>query len=233
MLTLSDIPGPALLSSTIEQSTAQNSQPQPFSPPSASPAPQQQGFQPSRSNYDAFAALGSSQPSTKPSTPIPSFPPPKQQQQQHQAPQPSNRAADPFAALVSPSSRSGTPSNHAPKSMSSSLLDLQQSTQPSAQQRAPQSTADDDWNFTSSLPEATPTLPTSNTIAVLNSAELNIEFQAKRTSAQSSDIHIQARFSNNTPQAINDLHFQVAIEKVGFESILRLRCFLSILLTVQ
>jgi hypothetical protein len=45
------------------------------------------------------------------------------------------------------------------------------------------------------------------------SSSLKVEFVARRHPQQQRQIHIVARFSNGTSQALNDLHFQVAVEK--------------------
>jgi hypothetical protein len=73
---------------------------------------------------------------------------------------------------------------------------------------------EDEWNFASSLPEST-ALPTSNKVQVLNSS-LRIEFVARRHPSQPRQIHVIALFSNTTAQPLNELHFQVAVEKVSF-----------------
>ncbi|GAB1216987.1 hypothetical protein ATERTT37_006208 [Aspergillus terreus] len=125
--------------------------------------------------------------------------------------------ADPFASLVSASPRHGspfpsgaaTPTPPQPATTgSSSLLDLM-GTQPSG---GPAAKGDDDeWNFASSLPESS-TLPTTNRVQVLDSL-LRIEFVARRHPQQARQIHVAALFSNGTNQVLNELHFQVAVEK--------------------
>ncbi|KIW74766.1 hypothetical protein Z517_11536 [Fonsecaea pedrosoi CBS 271.37] len=141
-----------------------------------------------KSNYDAFASLISSIPSSKPVTPAPMAQPPRAASQ---------ALADPFAALVSSSSRPSTPSRQ--------VNTPQPSTQPaSGMNRSPAAPAEDEWTFESSLPEP-------QTVQVLSSP-LGIDFEARRTPGQSA-IQITARFSNITPQKITGLHFQVAVEK--------------------
>ncbi|RAL59990.1 hypothetical protein DID88_000616 [Monilinia fructigena] len=103
-----DIPGPALMSSTTENSTAKGPT------PTISPAP---SHVPVKPDYSAFSAFGSSQPQSKPTTPQPSLLQQQQQQLQQQAAiskTPSN--IDPFAALTSP--RQATPQQ------SSSMFDF-------------------------------------------------------------------------------------------------------------
>ena len=155
-------------------------------PPIASPNP----------NYDAFAALTSALPSSKPPTPGP---------MQQRLPTPSHPPVDPFASLVSTGSRPSTPAHfrHAsqPQTQQDSLLRLSQRQAPTV------AAVEDDWNFTSSLPEQLDT----NTIQV-HSSKIAIEFTARRQPGQPL-ISIQARFSNQTPQAISGIHFQVAVEK--------------------
>jgi 6-phosphogluconate dehydrogenase (decarboxylating) len=91
---------------------------------------------------------------------------------------------------------------------SSSLLDLGASPTHHALQAAPAPaapTGDDEWTFTSALPEDVP-------IIVLNSS-VKIEFSPRRNPADN-NIHVAALFSNTTAQPINELHFLLAIEKV-------------------
>ena len=83
---------------------------------------------------------------------------------------------------------------------------------------------DDEWNFASSLPE-TSALPSVNRVQVLNTS-LRIEFVARRHPQQPRLIHVVALFSNATSQPLNELHFQVAVEKVALPSLV---CLLSLL----
>ncbi|EFQ98475.1 ADP-ribosylation factor-binding protein GGA2 [Nannizzia gypsea CBS 118893] len=140
--------------------------------------------------------------------------------------------ADPFAAITSGGSRTSSPFNKLQSSASSnaassSLLDLSQLTsgasasnlrgsyspqQPTqGKQMTPAQAAepDDEWTFSSALPEET--LPSQNTIEVLNTA-IGIKMQVKRFPGENK-IHGLVSFSNNTPHAISELHFQIAIEK--------------------
>ena len=197
------VPGPALLSSTIQHNSARL----PLAtniPPIAST---QQAAKP---NYDPFSVLSSSRPTSKPATPTPSV-----QQQKQTASHPAT-SMDPFAALVSPSPRAGTPAHQRggsnPTATSSSLLDLMDNSSTTLASSKPEKAREDDWNFTSSLPEAEPTQPMSHQLQVLSSY-IKVDFLATRQ-AQDQSIQILARFSNTTPQAISGLHFQVAVEKV-------------------
>jgi hypothetical protein len=72
---------------------------------------------------------------------------------------------------------------------------------------------EDDWNFTSSLPEAEISQSMSHHLRVVSSY-IRIDFVVNRQ-AQDQTIHIIARFSNDTAQAISGVKFQVAVEKVS------------------
>lgn len=178
--------------------------------PSSTPPLQQADAPPApKPNYDILS-LNSSQPISQPSTPSPAIPP--------QTATPPAPAADPFASLVSGSSRGASPLPSAGRSQlsapaSSSLLDLGGTNPPPGGAATTQKAGnDDEWNFTSSLPPGS-ALPSTNRVQVLNSS-LRIEFVARRP-AQGQQIHISALFSNTTTQPLNELHFQVAVEKVS------------------
>lgn len=198
------IPGPALLSSTTQHNSARSNLPTNVLQPTSTP-------QPTKPNYDAFSTLSSSRPASKPATPSPSL------QQQKQSPPHTTTAMDPFAALVSPSPRAGSPAHQRvtsnPAPTSSSLLDMMDnSSAPSAFSNA-EKAREDDWNFASSLPEVENSQPMSHHLQVVSSY-IKIDFVATRQ-AQDQTIHIIARFSNDTAQAISGVHFQVAVEKVS------------------
>ncbi|KAL4821673.1 VHS domain-containing protein [Aspergillus spinulosporus] len=170
----------------------------------SSPDPQiPQNHSAFQANIDILGSLNSSKPSSFSSTPAPAF---------HQPPVTATPppAVDPFASLVSASPRNNSPlpsSSASPRPpASSSLLDLAGA---GAEQK-PKTTDDDEWNFTSSLPENS--LPSTQRVQVLNSS-LKIDFVARRHPQQQRQIHIVAYFSNATSQPLNDLHFQVAVEK--------------------
>ncbi|KAL2787706.1 VHS domain-containing protein [Aspergillus keveii] len=174
----------------------------PTSPPMPQVPPNPPAYQ---QNFDILGSLSASQPPSQSSTPTPGFP-----QFQNATATPPPPPADPFASLVSPSPRqpSPLPSAASPSPRppaSSSLLDLAGA---ELKGKAPE---DDEWNFTSSLPESS-ALPNQNRVQVLSSS-LKVEFVARRHPQQQRQIHIVARFSNGTSQALNDLHFQVAVEK--------------------
>ncbi|OAL69026.1 hypothetical protein A7D00_7003 [Trichophyton violaceum] len=150
---------------------------------------------------------------------------------------PTPKPSDPFAAITSGGSRTSSPFNKLQSSASSnaapsSLLDLgqlasgppaptlhapyspQQSSQSKQVTPAQTSDADDEWTFSSALPEET--LPSQNTIEVLNT-NIGIKMQVKRFPGENK-IHGLVSFSNNTPHAISELHFQIAIEKLRPQS---------------
>ena len=132
----------------------------------------------------------------------------QQQQQQTTATPP---PVDPFASLVSASPRNASPfqGGKTAAPAGSSLLDLAPApaTQPAS--KAPE---EDEWDFTSSLPESN-ALPSTNRVTVLASA-LRIEFVARRSPQQPRQIQVVALFSNAINEPMRDLHFQVAVEKV-------------------
>ncbi|PKX94607.1 VHS domain protein [Aspergillus novofumigatus IBT 16806] len=173
---------------------------------SANPPLQQApaGFKPT---YDIMASFNSSRPVSQSSTPAPRPP-----QQPTATPTPPPPASDPFAALVP--FPSGASSTQSPAAASSSLLDLVGAGPPTtaaASGSSAKAQDDDEWNFASSLPESN-ALPTTNKVQVLNSS-LRIEFVARRHPSQPRQIHVVALFSNTTGQPLNELHFQVAVEK--------------------
>ena len=157
-------------------------------------------------SYDLLSSLTSTSSSSRPhplsSPPAakPTSPPP----------------GDPFASLVSASPRASSPyvapASTRPRSTptSSSLVDLSgggPSSDPAA--------GDEEWNFASSLPEGN-ALPSTNKIRVLNSS-LIIDFVARRSPGHQRQLHVVAFFSNGTNQEMQELHFQVAVERVcGF-----------------
>ncbi|KAH8687165.1 VHS domain-containing protein [Tricladium varicosporioides] len=188
-----NIPGPALISSTSEHSTARGPT------PTRSPAPHQGPIN-NGPNYSAFSAFGPSHPASKPTTPQPSL---FQQQQQQAAlknkPQPAV-PVDPFAALTSPVQQS-TPQQSRP-----SMFDF-------AAHHAPPPAApavdDDEWAFSSALPEG---LPSANTLMVSETA-LNISLHATREPTTPSIITMSLTFSSHSDQPISELTFMAAVTK--------------------
>ncbi|QKX56244.1 uncharacterized protein TRUGW13939_03345 [Talaromyces rugulosus] len=163
-------------------------------------------------NYDILSAISASRSGSQSSTPAP--PPPSQPNRSSPAP-----AADPFASLISGGSRTSSPFAAAQSStghaQSPSLVDLAGGPTPPPGPSQAASTSgggafDDEWSFTSSLPEST--LPTSNRVRVLNSS-LVIDFEVRRRPEDTKSIQMVALFSNATNQALTELHFQVAVER--------------------
>ncbi|MCJ1477078.1 hypothetical protein MMC13_005749 [Lambiella insularis] len=202
-----NIPGPSLLSSTMEQSSAKA--------PTSSRTPQPQQPIPMKPNYDAFASFANSRPVSQSTTPAPPV------VQQQRAPPPS-QSSDPFAALSSSSSiaRQGSPFTQPPHNKpSTSMFDFASSTpQPASQsissvpttQNANGASADDDWNFSSALPEDS--LPSSASLLV-SSKEVEISFDVSRRKTDDTIIDILAMFTNKSSNPITEYTFQVAVTK--------------------
>jgi ADP-ribosylation factor-binding protein GGA len=199
LLTTIDIPGPALISSTSEHSTARGPT------PTTSPPPSQP--QPSKPDYSAFSAFGSAAPAPKSATPQPSL---FQQQQAATAAkaQPPAPPSDPFAALTSPI-RQSTPQQAQP-----SMFDFGNHQAPAPVAAAAPAADDDEWAFASALPEG---LPSSNTIAVSNT-NLGISLHATREPQTPAIITLSLTFSNATAQPISELTFMAAVTKVGIHT---------------
>ncbi|KKA24736.1 VHS domain protein [Rasamsonia emersonii CBS 393.64] len=178
---------------------------------STAPAAPPSGQAQAGSNYDILSSLASSQPGSQSATPAPSVSQPSKQT--------TSAPVDPFASLVSASPRAGSPfaapapATQQPSQPSSSLLDLAgdaSSSAPGQTEANNNSGGDEEWTFTSSLPEGT--LPSTNKVRVLNSA-LVIDFAARRNPGHDRQIHIVALFSNSTSRPLTELHFQVAVER--------------------
>ena len=210
-----DVPGPSLLSSTTQDSSAK------ASAPTASPRTQQTPLPP-KPNYDPFKFMPSSLSSSRSNTPGP--PTLLQAQQSARPPQPST---DPFAALSSAASSSASPlpsSQSFQKPVPSptpSLFDFaspkpavpQSQPATSSQQTTNGTLADDDWDFTSALPDDGSELPAYNTLSVSNTS-VKIVFRVERPATSESEISINASFSNNTSSLITEYRLQVAVTKV-------------------
>jgi ADP-ribosylation factor-binding protein GGA len=204
-LTYVDIPSPALISSTTENSTAKNPT------PSRSPAPSQAPVKP---DYSAFSAFGSSSPIPS-TTPQPSLFQQQQFQQQAQlqaqqqaftqqsSSAKSPTSIDPFAHLSTPQPTIQSTSS------SSSLFDFS-NPQPTPQSQPAAHTDDDEWAFSSALPDA---LPSSNNVTVSNTS-LNISLHATREPASPAVITLSVAFSNLTDRRISELTFMAAVTKV-------------------
>lgn len=74
--------------------------------------------------------------------------------------------------------------------------------------------ADDDWDFTSALPDDGSELPAHNHLTVSNNS-VKIDFGVERAIATDSSVSISASFSNNTPSLITEYTLQVAVTKVN------------------
>ena len=196
-LTQADIPGPALLSSTTENSTARGPT------PARSPAPPQIPST-SKADYSAFSSFTSPSPAPQSSKPQPSL---LQQEQATQASKPQAPTSDPFAALTSPV-RQSTPQQ--PQS-TASLFDFGP-TPASNPGPAPAATADDDeWAFSSALPDEKP----ASNIILVSETQLSISLHAYRKPNESGDlITLELKFSNKTDQPISELTFMGAVTKV-------------------
>ncbi|CAG8950825.1 hypothetical protein HYFRA_00003041 [Hymenoscyphus fraxineus] len=193
-----NIPGPALISSTSEHSTARGPT------PTRSPAPTQ--HQPVKPDYTSISAFGTPSQST---TPRPAPLSLLEQQRQAAANRPQSSAqppSDPFAALASPI-RAATPQQPTTPSM----FDFAnpQASAPAAAATAAPATDDDDWAFSSALPEG---LPTSNTLEVSNT-NLGISLYASREAQSPSIITMSLSFSNRSDQIITELTFMAAVTK--------------------
>ncbi|KAL8901762.1 MAG: hypothetical protein Q9207_005034 [Kuettlingeria erythrocarpa] len=191
-----NLPGPSLLSSSTQQSSAK-----PFSP---APTPQiQQPPQATKPNYDPFASLTSSHPTSRSNTPGPL------------SSKPSAMSSDPFAALASKPPRQPSPApSQSIFNFASPKLPASTTPQPTQHQQSngASASADDDWNFASALPVDNSSLPTTNEITV-SKATVTIVFKARRSDQPDSPISISASYSNNTPSLITEYTFQVAVTK--------------------
>jgi len=191
-----NLPGPALLSSTSQENNARVSAPHQL--------PISQG--PPKPNYSAFSTYGGSQSTSQTGTPAPSLFQQQQQLASRQTPQP---ASDPFAALASPI-RQSTP-QQAPATTSASMFDF---ANPKPAPAPASSNDDDEWAFSSALPENNG-LPTSNEIIVTDST-LRVVMHASRLSSTDSVIEMTVKFSNKQALQVTELTFQVAVTK-GFQ----------------
>lgn len=171
-----NIPGPALLSSLTQNSTAKGPTPAPTPPPYSS-------------SYAGFASKTSPSQSSTPQPPLGQY---------SAFTQPPAKTSDPFAVLSSSqfSSKPATP-------------------QPPAAPAAPAASNDDDeWSFSSALPPEAST-PRDHQIVVSHSL-LRINMKAIRAPQAPNALSLLFSFSNESPQQIDDLHFQLAVTK-GYE----------------
>ncbi|KAF2219952.1 VHS domain-containing protein [Elsinoe ampelina] len=169
---------------------------QPAAPSSQPP----QINQPPKANYDPFGGLGAVSTPPKTATPQPNT---------NLFAKPSAAPSDPFASLSSSNSRTASPfqfqqSTHPPPTSqpASSLLNLGNGQSAAAP-------ADDEWTFTSALPQDQP-----HQITVTNGSIQTI-FRVSRPQGADDWIQIESRISNATSLPIADLTFQLAVTK-GF-----------------
>lgn len=98
--------------------------------------------------------------------------------------------ADPFAALTGPS-------NSQPSAVKTTTND------------------DDEWNFSSALPEASGKPKEQR--ASLVSTNLRVDYIASRSQPTAKSLALIFAFSNNLAQPIRELHFQLAVTKVRID----------------
>ena len=190
-------------------------------PPALATPPQaQQAAVAGKPNYDPFASIISSHPSSRTPTPAPSL------VQQRQAARQPQSSQDPFAAISATPPRESSPFTPPQQSQpisspSASLFDLTSlSHQPThapsnLHQQNNGGSADDDWNFSSALPEERLNLPGSRDLQVSNTS-VGIQFKVSRPSVSDSVVSVLAHFSNNTSSPITEYAFQVAVTKVRY-----------------
>jgi ADP-ribosylation factor-binding protein GGA len=183
-----DVPGPSLISTTTQPDPNQ-----PNSIPQASP----DITGPDRPKHDAFSSLAGSGPPSKSTTPRPLGKPSKPV------------AADPFSILANPVRKQQSVTQQAV-----SMFDFappKQAMQSLAAVPANGAVPEDDWNFSSALPEEAQ--PSSNTIVVADK-EIKIMFDVSRRDNVADVVDILAKFSNKSSSTITDLTFQIAVTKV-------------------
>ena len=162
-----------------------------------------------------FAGLNvGTPPTSSPAASASAFSPPPVQQQQ-----PPTQRVDPFASLasVSQNSRTTSPfqfqqSTHPPPSavpQTSNLIGLSsptaagQSSRPLAQSSA---VLEDEWTFSSALPDTTSELTITNTA-------ITVSWSVSRPPNSPEIIEILSRISNNTAQNISELTFSTAVTR--------------------
>jgi len=83
----------------------------------------------------------------------------------------------------------------------------------SASQHTNGASADDDWDFSSALPEDN--LPSAMSL-VVSSKEVEIVFDVSRRKTDDAIIDVIAKFSNKSPNPITEYTFQIAVTKVSY-----------------
>lgn len=207
-----------MLSSSTRESTAK------ALPPDSTPQPPS-GFVSAKPNYNPFSTLTTSHPSSRTSTPGPSLIASKPGSASQTSPSPQPPQSDPFAILASPPARPTPPMTNVPSSNlihpspSPSIFNFAPSVQAGnstsqasgAPQRSNGATADDDWDFTSALPDEQNQLPAINELT-LSKTSVTIAFKISRPAESDSVVSILARSSNNTEAVITEYTFQVAVK---------------------
>ncbi|KAI4258283.1 MAG: hypothetical protein L6R42_005188, partial [Xanthoria sp. 1 TBL-2021] len=189
-----NVPGPSLLSSSTQQSSAKL--------PTPAPTPQyQQAPSSSKPNYDPFASITSSHSTSRSNTPGPAYP------------QAQSASSDPFAALASkPTQQPSLAPSPSMFNFASPKPSTPATPMPPQQSNGASAGTDDDWNFASALPADNSTLPTSNEITVSKTSVM-VVFRINRTDKPEAPISIIASYSNNTSSLITEYTFQVAVTK--------------------
>lgn len=130
----------------------------------------------------------------------------------------SNAGSSQFMSFASPAaSQSTTPNPAAPAVAAPPAADpfaafMSQSSSSAGKQPAAPAAEDDEWNFSSALPEAA-SQPKEHR-GTITDGSVRAEFLANRATASSPAIEMLFSFSNNTAQPISELHFQLAVTKV-------------------
>ncbi|KAI4276191.1 MAG: hypothetical protein LQ337_002658 [Flavoplaca oasis] len=189
-----NVPGPSLLSSSTQQSSAKPSSPAP--PPQYQQAPSS-----SKPNYDPFASITNSHPTSRSTTPGPG---------QTQA---QSTSLDPFASLASKPPQQPSPApSPSMFNFASPKISTPATTVPSQQSNGASTGTDDDWNFASALPADNTSLPNSNEM-IVSKTSVTVAFKVSRSDRPEAPISILASYSNNTSSVITEYTFQVAVTK--------------------
>lgn len=165
-----------------------------------------------RSPFDQVKALNAANSQRNAQTSPPSNP-----SMNRMVPQPSNPSAaqnDPFRQFSSSANNTAK----APQ-QSSSLIDVMGSSSASSgRQPTPSngsSLIEDDFTFTSALPEEAP--PASNQLQWTED-RIRFDFSVSRSKESESVVLIEAKFSNVSSDIISEFTFQVAVTKVSFHA---------------
>ncbi|KAL8876235.1 MAG: hypothetical protein Q9198_005535, partial [Flavoplaca austrocitrina] len=153
-----NVPGPSLLSSSSQQSSAKPSSPAP--PPQYQQAPSS-----SKPNYDPFASITNSHPTSRSNTPGPGHT------------QAQSSSLDPFASLASKPPQQPSPApSPSMFNFASPKISTPATTVPSQQRNGASTVTDDDWNFASALPADNTSLPSSNEM-IISKTSVTVAFR--------------------------------------------------------